>query len=481
MAAIPDIDVHENGDTLLEFQDQSSRRRSGTTWGIDRIDSRSGTDGSYNGGGSNGGAGVHVYILDTGVRASHNDFGGRGVPTLDATSGSGLQTCSPSSTTCSRDAHGHGTHCGGTTSGSTLGVAKASIVHGCKVLSDSGSGYTSWITGSLDWVVTSGPKPAVASMSLGGPGTSSTYRRAIDAAVNAGVVVVVAAGNENTDACTKSPAFVPNAITVGATDSNDRRASFSNYGSCVDLFAPGKHIVSASKNGGSASTTLSGTSMACPHVSGVVAVLMGQGYSGTSASSQLMSTVTSGAVSDTRGTTNKFLYISPNGGSNPNPTPTPSPSPSPPSYSPTPTPSPSPSPSPTPCPSWCSYYPTDTGCNGCGGSSPSPAPSPTPCPSWCSSWPDWGDCKTCGGGSSPSPPPRRRYSSPRRRAPTPTPCPSWCSYYPSDSDCTGCGGSSPPPRRRYSSPRRRSWSSPSPAPSPKPWYCTDYPHWSACQ
>merc|ERR1719265_3095897 len=208
----------------------------------------------------------------------------------------------------------------------------------------------------MDWVVSRGSKPAVMSMSLGGPGTSSAYRNAI----NAGVVVVVAAGNENTDACTKSPAFVPNAITVGATDSNDRRASFSNYGSCVDLFAPGKHIVSASKNGGSASTTLSGTSMACPHVSGVVAVLMGQGYSGTSASQQLMSTVTSGAVSDTKGTVNKFLYISPNGGSNPNPTPTPSPSPSPPSYSPTPTPSPSPSPSPTPCPSWCSYYPTDT-------------------------------------------------------------------------------------------------------------------------
>merc|ERR1719460_1210805 len=220
MAAIPDIDVHENGDTLLEFQDQSSRRRSGTTWGIDRIDSRSGTDGSYNGGGSNGGAGVHVYILDTGVRASHNDFGGRGVPTLDATTGS-LTTCSASSTTCSRDNHGHGTHCGGTTSGSELGVAKKSIVHGCKVLSDQGSGYTSWITGSLDWVVTTGPKPAVASMSLGGPGTSSTYRNAIDAAVNAGVVVVVAAGNENSNACNFSPAFVPSAITVGATDSND--------------------------------------------------------------------------------------------------------------------------------------------------------------------------------------------------------------------------------------------------------------------
>merc|ERR1719399_2626525 len=269
IAAIPDIDAQENDESLLEL--------SGPTWGIDRIDARSGRDGSYS---VSGGSGVHVYILDTGITVSHNDFGGRAIATIDATGGNGVSECGGSSY-CARDANGHGTHCAGTTSGSTWGVAKQSTVHACKVLGDSGSGYTSWITGSMDWVVSRGSKPAVMSMSLGGPGTSSAYRNAINAAVNSGVVVVVAAGNENSNACNFSPAFVPSAITVGATDSRDRRSSFSNYGSCVDIFAPGKYITSASHSSNSGTAQMSGTSMACPHVSGVAAVLLGQGNSGS--------------------------------------------------------------------------------------------------------------------------------------------------------------------------------------------------------
>jgi len=221
---------------------------------------------------ANTGAGVNIYVQDTGVRVSHNDFGGRAVPGADATSGS-LQVCSSSSTTCAADRQGHGTHCAGTTAGNAYGVASSARVYAVKTLSDSGSGALSWQTAGIDWVAQQS-SPAVLSMSLGGGGVSSSFQTSIDRATSRGITVVVAAGNDASDACRFSPAYVPNAITVGATDSSNRRASYSNYGRCVNIMAPGSRILSASASSNTGSTSLSGTSMACPHVSGGAAILL---------------------------------------------------------------------------------------------------------------------------------------------------------------------------------------------------------------
>merc|ERR1719199_2459089 len=170
--------------------------------------------------------------------------------------------------TCAGDAQGHGTHCAGTAAGETYGVAPAAKVKSVKVLSDQGSGSWSWSYYALDWLAQNPTRPAIASMSLGGSGTQQAMRDAVNAAVNSGVVVVVAGGNSNGDACRFSPAFVPSAITVGSTTSTDARSSFSNYGSCTNIWAPGSDVVSADHRSDTGTRSLSGTSMACPHVSG---------------------------------------------------------------------------------------------------------------------------------------------------------------------------------------------------------------------
>merc|ERR1712087_686305 len=172
------------------------------------------------------------------------------------------------------DRQGHGTHCAGTAAGETYGVAPDALVRGVKTLSDQGSGARSWQYTAIDWVTVNGVRPAVLSMSLGGNGADPGYTTVIDAAVDAGVVVVVAGGNSNSDSCNFSPAFAANAITVGSTTSTDSRSSFSNYGSCTNIWAPGSSVPSAGHTSNSATRTLSGTSMACPHVSGGAALVL---------------------------------------------------------------------------------------------------------------------------------------------------------------------------------------------------------------
>jgi serine protease len=234
------------------------------------------------------------------------------------------------STTCARDVHGHGTHCAGTVGGTKYGVAPGSTLHGVKVLSDSGSGALSWIVGAIDWIATKGERPAVVSMSLGGPGVSAAYTRAIDTASSKGLTVVVASGNDNSDACNFSPAFVPSAITVGSTTNRDARSSFSNYGSCLQIYAPGSNIKSAGHGSDSGSATMSGTSMACPHVAGAAALLLESNPNLNS--KQVLSTMLGKAVSNkitgVKSTCpNKLLYVG--GGSGPAPGPSPDPAPTP--------------------------------------------------------------------------------------------------------------------------------------------------------
>jgi subtilisin family serine protease len=232
------------------------------SWGLDRIDQRNlplshsftvGPDGS----------GVHVYIIDTGILRTHVDFGGRAVFGFDAIQdGNGMTDC-----------HGHGTHVAGTVGGATYGVAKAVRLHAVRVLDCTGTGLTSQVIAGIDWVTSHRIKPAVANMSLGG-GFSQALNTAVANSIKAGVSYTIAAGNSNLDACTVSPASTPAAITVAASDSNDQRASFSNIGTCVDLFGPGVAIKSTWNASNTATMILSGTSMAAPHAAGVAALYL---------------------------------------------------------------------------------------------------------------------------------------------------------------------------------------------------------------
>jgi serine protease len=233
------------------------------TWGLDRVDQRDrplSTTYTYD----TTGAGVHAYIIDTGIRRTHTDFGGR-VSTTGFTAindGRGTSDC-----------NGHGTHVAATVGGANYGVAKQVTLHAIRVLNCSGSGTISGVIAGVDWVTGSHAKPAVANMSLGG-GTSTALDDAVRGSIAAGVTYSIAAGNSNADACSSSPARVGSALTVGASTSTDSRASFSNYGTCVDLFAPGQSITAAWYTSDAATNTISGTSMAAPHVAGVAALYL---------------------------------------------------------------------------------------------------------------------------------------------------------------------------------------------------------------
>jgi len=272
------------------------------TWGLNRIraDQR-----------GRSGSSVTVFVLDTGIRHSHNDFGGRASSGLDMTGGR-PRVCNGDAS-CALDRQGHGTHCAGTAVGTIHGVAPGAKVQSVKVLSDSGSGSFSWSNYALDWMATSSVRPAVASMSLGGQGIVSSIRGAVDTAVSAGVTVVVAGGNSNSDACGFSPAYVPNAITVGSTDNRDRRSSFSNYGRCTNIWAPGSAVKSLGHRGDTATATFSGTSMACPHVSGAAALVLdaSQGTAPAKVLQKMLDEAFTGAITDLKsGDTNALLDAS---------------------------------------------------------------------------------------------------------------------------------------------------------------------------
>ena len=266
----------------------------GDPWGLDRIDQRNlplSRTYTYTG----TGAGVTAYVIDTGINYGHAQFGGRASLAYDALGGTGA------------DCHGHGTHVAGTIGGSTYGVAKAVTLKAVRVLGCTGSGSTSGIISALNWIAANHPARSVANMSLGG-GRSSALNSATNNLANSGVFIAVAAGNENQNACNVSPASAANAYTTAASDRSDRKASFSNYGSCVDGWAPGVSIKSAWL--GTGTNTISGTSMATPHVAGVAALVKGAGeQSSTAVTNWLNANATPNRiVGNPSGTPNRLLY-----------------------------------------------------------------------------------------------------------------------------------------------------------------------------
>ena len=257
--ADPGVAVVEKNKTV-----RASATQSGATWGLDRSDQKDlPLNGSYSYNAT--GQGVTAFIIDTGVRASHSEFRGRidpGVTAIDDGRGSS-------------DCNGHGTHVAGTTAGTKYGVAKSANVVPVRVLGCDGVGSTAGIVAGMDWVSSNANGPSVANMSLGGD-ISAAMDSAIGRMSRAGVVPLVAAGNDYENACNYSPARASSAITVGSTDRRDQLSEFSNWGSCVDILAPGTDITSAWPSSDSGTNTISGTSMATPHVAGAAALYLQQ-------------------------------------------------------------------------------------------------------------------------------------------------------------------------------------------------------------
>jgi subtilisin family serine protease len=270
-------------------------------WNLDRIDQRARPlNGVFSPAGSPG-TGVYAYVIDTGILTSHTQFGGRAAVAYDALGGNG------------QDCNGHGTHVAGTIGSAAYGVANQVRLRAVRVLGCTGSGTTSGVIAGVDWVRLNRTNPAVANMSVGG-GFSSTLNTAVNNLANSGVFISVGAGGENGSACNVSPASAASATTVAASTSTDARASYSNYGSCVDLYAPGSSIISTWHTSTSATNTISGTSMAAPHVAGAAARYKATyGNAATvTVDSWIKSRATPNVITNNpTGTPNRLLYVGP--------------------------------------------------------------------------------------------------------------------------------------------------------------------------
>ena len=308
---MPMVDYVEE-DKVVKLGPELEVTESKETWGLDRIDDREGLDDSYEPIGD--GEGVHVYVIDTGINTKHEEFEGRIGEGFSSIKKGGIEDC-----------NAHGTHVSSTVGGTKYGVAKKAIIHPVRVLDCRGSGYTSGVVEGVNWVAKNHIKPAVANMSLGGM-VSKTLDIAVENAIDKGVTFVVAAGNENSDACKGSPSRVKDAITVGASDINDERAYFSNWGDCVDIFAPGVNIMGAWKGKADAYKEISGTSMGSPAVAGAAALRLSKAPDSTVSEidAWIKEKATKGIIGDAKTELNDLIYVGPEEGE-PRPEPKPEP------------------------------------------------------------------------------------------------------------------------------------------------------------
>jgi subtilisin family serine protease len=291
------------GDSRVAFVQQNQKitaNQDNPPWGLDRTDQRDlPLDNKFTPAAT--ADNVNVYVIDTGIYPDHKDFGGRASVATD-TVGDGQNGV---------DCMGHGSHVAGTIAGTNFGLAKGAKIFGVRVLDCQGSGSTESVVAGIDWVTANAKKPAVANMSLGGA-ADQALDAAVKASVASGVSYAVAAGNDSSDACGSSPAREPSAITVGATDPQDARASFSNFGKCVDVFAPGVGVESVGITGPDATAKMSGTSMATPHVAGGIALYLSAHPDAKPAdvATALTGAATPGKVADPgTGSPNKLLFV----------------------------------------------------------------------------------------------------------------------------------------------------------------------------
>lgn len=301
LAADPSVAYVEQDRTFTLAETQTNP----PSYGLDRIDQRSlplSNTYTFDTRATN----VHAYVIDTGIRFSHQDFGGRATSGLDAVDNDMNAS----------DCHGHGTHVSGTVGGNSFGVAKGVQLVGVRVLNCAGSGTTAQIVAGVDWVTRNAIRPATANMSLGG-GANTTIDNAVANSIASGITYAIAAGNSNQNACNFSPARVPAAITAGASDRSDVRASFSNFGTCVDLFAPGVSITSAWFSSDTATNTISGTSMASPHLAGGAALILAANPTATpqQVRDQMVANATTGVIINPgTGSPNRLQFTAPGDG-----------------------------------------------------------------------------------------------------------------------------------------------------------------------